>query len=142
VSVRDGPFGDLRRPGTVDRVVRELLARRAAELGAAPGPRNVDSPTTTLPGSPADVADAAARRSLRTAGLSYRRLRLSARDLSVRAATGDRAQVALTLSTSGYDVVDSAGRVRWRVPPARASAQVLHLVRAPRGWRVESVTAP
>ena len=135
---RDGPYGDLRRAGTAPEVVRELLVRRAAELGAT----GAEHPTTTVPGSPAAAVDAAEWRSLAAAGLSYRRLRLSAREVSVRSASRTRAVVQVTADTSGYDVVDQAGRVRSRVPPRPAERVLLHLVLTDQGWRVAAVTAP
>jgi hypothetical protein len=117
--------------------VRDLLARRAAELAA---PR-LGVPATTVPGSPAAAVDAAARRSLVTAGLSYRRLRLTLREVSVRSASHTTADVLVSADTSGYDVVDEAGRVRSRVPPRAGPPALLHLVRTAQGWRVASVTA-
>jgi hypothetical protein len=120
-------------------VVRQLVDRRAREVTGIPG---AEGAATTLPGSPAAVADAAARHSLLTAGLSYRRLRLSAQDVSVVAASPDRAVVRVTTEASGYDVVDERGLVRSRVPPSRGSPTLLHLVRTGQGWRVATVTAP
>jgi hypothetical protein len=134
---RDGPYGDLRRPGTARDVVRDLLVRRAAELA---GPRSGIA-ETTVPGSPAAAVDAAARRSLVTARLSYRRLRLTLREVSVRSASNTAADVFVIADTSGYDVVDEAGRVRSRVPPRAGAPALLHLARTARGWRVASVTA-
>jgi hypothetical protein len=135
---RDGPYGDLRRPGTARDVVRDLLARRAAELGAS---RSYIA-ATTVPGSPAAAVDAAARRSLVTAGLSYRRLRLTLREVSVRSVSRTAADVLVVADTSGYDVVDEEGRVRSRVPPRAGAPSLLHLARTARGWRVAWVRAP
>jgi serine/threonine protein kinase len=136
---RDGPHGDLAAAGTARAVVQELTARRAAALGS---PRSQGLGSTTLPGSAAAVADTAARRSLLATGLSYRRLVLSVRDVSVVVAGADEAVVRATTDASGYDVVDASGRLRYRVPPRRGSPALLHLVRTARGWRVRAVTAP
>jgi len=138
-GARDGPYGDLSAAGTAQAVVQELSARRAAWLGSV---RVGAAPSATVAGSTAAAADAAAQRTLRAAGLSYRHLALSVREVSVLEASPGSAVVRATTDVSGYEVVDAAGRVRYRVQPRRGTPAVLHLVRTARGWRVRAVTAP